>query len=369
MYYKSHFNIIENSFKPKLVKYCKIFFTIILFIELSCEKIEDTDFDSTPNNIDTWDIPKTKIIDGGAGKDGIPSINNPKFVPIKDIDYVQNTDLVLIINMKETTRVYPHKILDFHEAINDIILNHNIAITYCPLTGTGIGFKGLIKGTETTFGISGLVYKNNQILFDRLTESNWSQINRKCVNGTLRGRSANTVTLLETTWETVKYLVPDALVLSDDTGFDRIYGQFPYLDYRTNHEFILFPVGIEDDRLKGKERVYGIFGNPDIKTYPIRIFDDEISIIEDFFNSQRLLLIGSQKHQFITAFIRESEVEYTSLTDQFPLVFADNNGNKYDIFGNVLEGPEKGKRLEQPEAMMGYWFAFVDFFGRPQIYM
>ena len=338
-------------------------------VSSACNSDEIDNFDATPIDKDIWNIPKAKVIDGGAGRDGIPSINNPKFVALEDIDYILDTDLVLVLSKGEITHIYPHKILDFHEAINDDIQGNNTAITYCPLTRTVIGFKGLINGSETTFGISGLIYKNNQVLFDRLTESYWSQITRKAVHGELRGRLAKTVTLLETTWETAKSLVPNALVLSKDTGFSRVYEQYPYLDYRTNHEFLIFPVEKEDDRLEAKERVYGVLGTIDIRTYPLSHFDNDISIIEDFFDGKPLIIIGSQKNQFITGFIKEPGIDYIALQAQFPLIFEDSKGNKYDVLGRVLEGPAIGKKLEQPDAMMGYWFALVDFFGRPQIHI
>ncbi len=356
--------IINKGFKPNGIKY---FLLIVCVMFLACNQDEEGNLGSTEVDSNTWDIPIGDVIDGGAGKDGIPSVNAPKFEFIEDIHYIESTDLVLLLNEGEITHIYPHKILDYHEAINDVISSNNTAITYCPLTGTGIGFNGLINGSETTFGISGFVYKNNQILFDRLTDSFWSQISRNCVNGPLRGRSAKTVTLFETTWETAKSLVPDATVLSEYTGFNRSYDQYPYLDYKTNHEFFIFPVDEEDDRLQAKERVYCILGSTNVKAYTFNNFDENISLIKDSFEGKLLLVIGSQKHQFITAFIREAEKEYTALHDEFPLVMQDNNGTKYDIFGRALEGLDKGKRLKRPDAMMGYWFSFVDFFGRPQI--
>jgi hypothetical protein len=370
MYSTSHFLFRPNN-SFKLIK-SGIYYVLILIISfsnLTCDTTDTDNFNPTPVDNDVWDIPKKDVIDGGAGRDGIPSIIEPKFVAMTDVNYILDTDLVLVLNEGETIHIYPHKILDYHEAINDDIDGNIMAITYCPLTGTGIGFKGMVNGTKTTFGISGLVYKNNQILFDRLTESYWSQITRKAVHGTLRGRLAKTATLFETTWETAKLLVPDALVLSKDTGFSRVYEQYPYLDYRTNHEFLIFPVEESDDRLEAKERVYAILGTTDIRTYPLNHFDNNISVIEDFFEGQSLVLVGSQKNQFITGFIRESGIDYSALQDQFPLVFEDSNGNKYDVLGRALEGPDRGKILQQPEAMMGYWFALVDFFGRPQIHI
>ena len=343
---------------------------VLSALHVACSDNGSDSLNSPPDaRSELWSIPKEEVVDGGSGKDGIPSINNPKFLSINEVSYIDDSDLVLMHNEGAITYIYPHKILDFHEAINNDNFKDPTSITYCPLTGTGIGLIGSISGSKTSFGISGLIYKNNQILFDRLTESYWSQILRSCVYGELNGQSAKTVTLVETTWETAQLIAPNALVLSKDTGFNRVYEVYPYLDYRTSNDFFLFPVKEKDDRLPEKERVYTIIGNIDVKTYPMDIFKDDITIIEDSFEGISLLIIGSKKDQFIVSFIRESGIVYEAINDSFPIVFKDSNGSKYDIFGRVVEGPNLAKEMKRPEAMMGYWFAFADFFGRPQLYV
>lgn len=366
--YHHYIGCFSGFYKFKIIGHYLILIVFISFILFSCSNNTEINLNSNPEISYDWIIPKEQVIDGGAGKDGIPSIDQPIFLNFAAIQYILDDDLVLILNDGNLTHIYPHKILDFHESINDDFIEKKIAITYCPLTGTGIGFERLIKGSNTSFGISGLVYKNNQILFDRLTQSYWSQMLRKCVYGDLQGRDAKTITLFETTWKTAKMLSPNALVLSDQTGFNRIYDQYPYLDYKTNHEFIIFPLEVKDERLNQKERVFGIIKNENNRIYQFDLFDEDISVINDFFEGQSILLVGSRNHQFITAFLKEKNKTYKAIPNEFPVVFSDENGNKYDIFGKVIEGHDIGKRLSQPEAMMGYWFAFVDFFGRPQIY-
>ena len=345
-------------------------FIVLSILNSACSSDGTESLNSSPDvKSETWSIPKEDVVDGGAGKDGIPSINDPKFISINQVSYINSSDLVLMHNEGAITYIYPHKILDFHEAINNDNFKDPTSITYCPLTGTGIGFIGSISGSKTNFGISGLVYKNNQILFDRLTESYWSQILRSCVYGELKGQSAKTVTLVETTWETAQLLAPNALVLSKDTGFSRVYDIYPYLDYRTSNDFFLFPVKEKDDRLPEKERVYTIIGNNDVKTFPLALFKEDITLIRDSFEGISLLIVGSKKDQFIVSFIREPGLVYEVVNDAFPIVFKDNKGSKYTIFGRVIQGPDLEKEMRQPTAMMGYWFAFADFFGRPQIYL
>ena len=98
---------------------------------------------------------------------------------------MSEVELVVGIVIDGHARAYPHKILDWHEIINDKIGNTAFAITYCPLTGTALGWDRTVNGTETTFGVSGLLYNTNLIPYDRLTGSYWSQMLSKSIRGSL----------------------------------------------------------------------------------------------------------------------------------------------------------------------------------------
>ena len=166
--------------------------------------------------------------------------------------------MVLIIKVGDVVKAYPHPILDWHEIVNDDIQGKKLAITYCPLTGTGIAWNRMLEGSETTFGVSGLLYNTNLMPYDRLTNSTWSQQRLDCVNGQLRGQTAETYTLVETTFETMKKFYPKGLVLNTETGFNRSYGRYPYGDYKINDERLVFPISKEDRRLDLKERTLGV---------------------------------------------------------------------------------------------------------------
>ena len=105
-----------------------------------------------------WLIPINEVLDGGPGKDGIPALENPENIGVNDIHFLSDSDLVIGFSSGNQARAYPHKILDWHEIINDEVNGKKLAVTYCPLTGTGIGWKRSIDGQTTTFGVSGLLY-------------------------------------------------------------------------------------------------------------------------------------------------------------------------------------------------------------------
>ena len=124
----------------------------------------------------------------GAPQDGIPAIEQPQFATASNISYMDDDDLVLGLQMGNTIHGYPHPILDYHEIINDELEGHKVAVTYCPFTGTGIGWDRMVNGSPATFRVSGMLYNANLMPFDKETGSVWSQMRLDCVYGTHVGQ-------------------------------------------------------------------------------------------------------------------------------------------------------------------------------------
>ncbi|CAH8281962.1 uncharacterized protein DUF3179 [Mariniflexile fucanivorans] len=272
-----------------------------------------------------------------------------------------DADLVIGFKQGDDVRAYPHVILDWHEIVNDNIGTVSVAVTYCPLTGTGIGWNRVIKGKETTFGVSGLLYNTNLIPYDRETNSNWSQILSECVNGPLLSQKANLIKLFETNWKTWKTIYPNSKVLSTNTGFSRTYGRSPYGDYNTNNDFFLFPVP-KDIRLPSKERVLAIVDGSDAKVYRFENFTSN-NIIKDSFKGKNYILVGNQN--FILPFELESntvELQFEYVYSGTEVVLKDNEGTEWNIFGEAISGPRTGQFLKSAPAFMAFWFSIPAFY-------
>ena len=324
----------------------------------------------------TWSIPSSQVFDGGPGKDGIPALVNPVMVSSVQANYLTDNDLVIGFKVGEDVRAYPHQILDWHEIINDVIGGQPLAITYCPLTGTGIGWNRVINGNTTTFGVSGLLFNTNLIPYDRSTDSNWSQMKLECVNGPLLGETIPTFQVVETTWKTWKTMYPNTMVVSDNTGINRPYGLYPYLngngaDYR-DEPFLLFPIDVDDRRLERKDRVHGIIIDGLAKVYRIESFDSDITAFQDTFQDQELIVVGSKQQNFANSFYRTltdgTTLEFTTIQDALPAVMLDGEGNRWDIFGEAIAGPRKGERLIPTISYIGYWFSWGTFFPDAKIF-
>ena len=224
-----------------------------------------------------------KIRSGGPPKDGIPSIDNPKFVTVKNADeWIQDNELVLALNYNGVKKVYPLQILVWHEIVNDFAKDKPILITYCPLCGSGIAYERKINNETVEFGTSGKLFNSNLIMYDRLTSTYWTQIDGLAIIGDLTGFELNEISIDTVRWDEWKNEHPDSLVLSQDTGFDRQYGTDPYGSYYDESN-LFFPVENTDNSVHPKTVIYGIEINETYKAYTESLvnilgsFTDEIN--------------------------------------------------------------------------------------------
>ncbi len=352
---------------------------ILAIISVACGSTDDSVI--TPGspsvNDNIWDIPQSEVFDGGPGKDGIPALEDPHLINTSEATYLTDEDLVLGYKNGNEVIAYPHPILDWHEIINHKVNGHAFAVTYCPLTGTGIGWDRVIDGEETTFGVSGLLYNSNLIPYDRKTDSNWSQIRLDCVNGALRGSEIRTFTLVETTWKTWRTMYPSSKVVSTQTGHSRNYGRFPYGDYKTNNNNIIFPFSPRDTRLEAKERVHGIIIDGKVKAYRFDLFADGTQVVEDVFMNKPLVITGNKELNFILSFSRVledgTELQFSLAPEQqsaspSATLLTDQEGNKWNIFGEAINGPRIGQKLVPTTSFIGYWFSWGAFYPAPEIF-
>ena len=212
-------------------------------------------------------IPVAKILSGGPPRDGIPSIDNPVFLSADKADYLKPEDRVLGIDFEGETKAYPIRILNWHEIVNDEINGQAIAVTFCPLCGSGIVYKAVIDGKPHKFGVSGLLYNSDVLLYDRETETLWSQILSKGISGKLVDKKLEVIPSSHTSWQAWKEKHPETKVLSNKTGFTRDYLRSPYGTYDSDVS-IYFPLEFKSKKYHPKERVLGISLKGQYKVYP-----------------------------------------------------------------------------------------------------
>ncbi len=212
-------------------------------------------------------LPVAKIFQGGPPRDGIPSIDQPKFVSADEDTLLEPHSLVVGVELNGESRAYPVAILNWHELVNDRIGSQAVVISYCPLCGTALVFNAIVQGQTLQFGVSGLLYNSDLLLYDRQQQSLWSQITGEAISGPFIGQRLQLLPAVLTSWQRWRSEHPDTRLLSTDTGYSRDYQRSPYGDY-DNSERLYFPVEFLSRRFHPKERVLGVEVDGVFKAYP-----------------------------------------------------------------------------------------------------
>lgn len=245
-------------------------------------------------------VPANEILRGGPPRDGIPALDRPRFVKAEDASFLEPEDRVLGIRVKGVARAYPIKILNYHEIVNDRPGGEAVVVTYCPLCGSGMAFAAEVDGSILTFGVSGLLYNSDVLLFDRQTESLWSQLSRQAVTGALKGEILQSLPVTHTTWRDWRERHPDTDVLSTRTGHIRNYDVDPYPNYGSDGR-IYFPVAKEDSRYPRKAIVMGLEIDGHFKAYPFVELAAGPARFRDEFQGRAVEIVFDEENQTASA--------------------------------------------------------------------
>ena len=303
-------------------------------------------------------VPLDKIRSGGPPKDGIPSIDNPQFVKASEAEFVSDNDVVIGLEINGETKAYPLSILVWHEIVNDEVGGTPVAVTYCPLCYTNQVFEGTINGQEVEFGTSGKLYNSNLVMYDRLTESYWSQALGTAIVGELAGFELNKIPFDVITWKDWKTIHPDSLVLTTDTGHLRPYGVDPYGSYYTDPR-ILFPVENKDDRLPPKTIIIGFHQGNSYKAYKQKDVESSHVINDKIFDKSILLISQfSGNTRAFERMVNDQVLEFDYLDEKL-IDLQTKSEWSYD--GVAISGPLEGTELTRMAIDPGFWFEWVAF--------
>jgi hypothetical protein len=315
-------------------------------------------------------VPLDQIVGGGPPPDGIPSIDNPKFISVQEASkFLEDSELVLGLNINGDIRAYPLQILVWHEIVNDEIGSIPVAVTYCPLCFTNQVFNRTIDdGQEVVeFGTSGKLYNSNLVMYDRTSKSLWSQAMAEGIVGKYAGTKLERVPFDVAYWKEWKQLYPDSKILSRDTGSNRPYGVDPYGDYYTNSD-VLFPISNRDDRLGLKEIVVGFENKGQYKAYKLQEIEDN-KVINDQVNGKSITLFSSYPFM-IRAYdpIAQGQTLEFTYNPKSKNFLDEQTGSEWNFEGKAISGQMKGKQLTRLPFDEGFWFEWVAFHPKTEIY-
>jgi len=322
-----------------------------------------------------------QILSGGPPPDGIPAIDQPRFSRAGTVGWLTGTEPLLSLTVGGETRGYPLQIMTWHEIVNDTVGGVPVAVTYCPLCNSGVAFERRAAARVLSFGTSGRLYADNLVMYDRQTESLWSQLTGQAALGRLTGATLRAIPMGTVAWRDFRAAHPDAWVLTRDTGHDRPYGRNPYAGYDDPSGELLFDLPSKDARLPVKERVVGIAAG-----------DEAVAVVRSAVARTGVLEVTVDAEEFIV-WHRPGQV--SALDDErivrgrdigtvavFEAVlkgrrlhfaaagggFRDREtGSQWNVLGRATSGPLSGQRLVAHRHLDTFWFAWVAFHPETQI--
>jgi len=242
--------------------------------------------------------------------DAIPSIDAPEFGQ----EYTgSDDDVLLAVAVEETVRGYPIRYLNYHEIVNDRVGKTPIAVTWCPLCGSGIVYERCVDGRTLEFGVSGKLADDDLVMYDRETESEWKQSTGRCIAGKLEGKSLVVKPAQLVSWSIFRERYPDGLALQppggeseaasdSDTPAQIDYDDRPYRDY-----FEMDGFGLEahrdgqsrewnrDDDISPKTVVLGIELEDSALGFPLPRVLDAGGIVQETIGEKDVVVFATEE--------------------------------------------------------------------------
>ncbi len=336
----------------------------------------DTDFDRSI-------VDMSEIMSGGPPKDGIPSIDQPKFDSVQQAQaWLGAREPVIRVDLNGEARAYPLQLLIYHEIINDQIGNTPISVTFCPLCNSSVVFDRRLKGRVLDFGTTGLLRKSDMVMYDRQTESWWQQIIGKGIIGEYAGVTLTQIPSSVVSFADFAAANPDGRIVNRKTGHSRPYGNNPYRGYDDIDQVPFLFRDKLDPRLPPMERVMHVRSGEDEKLYPFSRLRD-VGVVNDrigdtevvLFSREGLLSVldaGSIKNsrsiQAVTAFERDLNGRVLDFELSGEKIVDRQTGSSWNLLGQAVSGELEGQSLKLAQSGIHFAFAWLAFNPEVEIY-
>lgn len=228
-----------------------------------------------------------------------------------------------------------------------------------------------INGRTTEFGTSGMLYRSNKLMYDRVTETLWHQFLGEPVVGPLANSGIRLEVLpnVLTTWEEWLAQHPDTTVISNETGVYPAESYLPEEDTRSIYYSYraatgtMFPVAGIDESLPIKQQVFGLTFGDTARAYPRELLT-EAQLLNDNVGGQDVVIVtvaggGSRAYdsQGLTfAFSPDGQL-------------LDETGTAWRVFEDALEDTtDPSHRLPRLPSRDAYWFGWQAFYPHTDLY-
>ena len=326
-----------------------------------------------PPGARTANVDLTEVMWGGVGPDSNPDLQSPAHITVQEAEYLLPDDRVYGLSINGEVRAYPLRIVNTHEIVNDVLGGVSLVLAHSILVGAGIAYKSEVNGSPATFGTSGLIYRSDPVMFDRVTNTLWLQYTGQPIMGAAAepGVSLDRVPVVLTTWQEWADRHPDTTVLSGTTDF---FGPETYVSESTPGSMLLqyesfddtiFPVWNRSDTLGLKDLVLGVAVDGSYKAYPVPALQ-QAGIVNDAVGATEIVVVASAVSQAARVYDRGGLV-FSAGDDSREIL--DAGGAMWRVDEEFLVNvDDPSRRLPRLATHMSYWFAWYAFYPETEVY-
>ncbi|MGQ0545112.1 MAG: DUF3179 domain-containing protein [Betaproteobacteria bacterium] len=323
-----------------------------------------------------------EIESGGPPKDGIPAIDRPRFVSTAAAGkWLNAKEPVIALRLGGEARAYPLQILMFHEIVNDSVDGAPVAVTFCPLCNASIVFERRVGGRVLDFGTTGRLRLSDLVMYDRQTESWWQQFTGKGIVGHYAGTELKRIPSEIIAFEDFAAAHPGGHVLSRQTGFERPYGANPYAGYDRIDQVPFLLAVKPDERLPPMERVLSVSAGGEHRLYPLSLLQGHRVLNRSLGNLGYVVFVKPGMRSPLdsgviergrpipaaTAFERRIDGKILTFEARDGAYADRETGSHWNILGEAVSGPLKGRRLPGIDSGVHFAFAWLAFNPRSEI--
>ncbi len=335
----------------------------------------------------THSVPYAEIKSGGPPRDGIPPLDDPRFVSVSEAEaWLSSREPVILLRHGGAARAYPLQVLIWHEIVNDRVAGTPVAVTFCPLCNAALVFKRpTVEGEVLTFGTTGNLRKSDLVMWDRQTESWWQQFTGEAIVGRLTGQQLEVLPAPIVAWETFRARYPEAgRVLSRETGYDRRYGQNPYAGYDDVDQSPFMYDGPVDGKRPPMARVVGVAVEENARAYPLDVLRQARAVNDRLGGAPVVVWWKKGAASALDApdIAQSRDVGQTgafrrTLSDGRTLTFRaadggafvdEETGSTWNVLGEATDGPLRGRALEPVPHHDIFWFVWSAFQPGGEVY-
>jgi hypothetical protein len=276
-------------------------------------------------------VPLEEITPGGPSQRGILAINNPTFITAAAArENHTPMEQAIIVENKGIVKAYPISILNWHQVVNDRIGGRPIVVTYCPLSATPVVFDPRVDAQPLLFGVSGLLYQSDVLIYDGRSKSLWSQLMRKAITGSYKGEKL-------------------VVVPSSQKNLHKVLDEYP-------HAQVMGSPGNSKIRKNYKVNPYAAYERSKRVDFPVKHIDRSIP------QKTFAILLLLRDHSLI---VPVNQLD--SSKKQLDVILGNKNisiSYNFDDRTIFCETPTEGLTC-----IRGYWFALKTFYPQAKVYM